>query len=556
MTKQPNGLDLYKVATEEKIQKKYLDLTFIDEALLPVKQFPLECLPPLLRSYVEDVIERTQCCVEYVVIPLIIMLASIIGKGCHIKPKALDDWRVVCNLWGGVIGDPGTLKSPACNEALFPLNHLENKSAELYEKEYKVYEQKIKVFKAQQKAIEVDLKKAAQNRDQEAINALEEESKALCSKCPISPRHRRYKVGDITVEKLQALLSASPRGLLVVNDELAALWSSFNRKGHETSRSFYLQSWDGNTDCIVDRIIRGTVRSPETCLSIYGTTQPDKIEEALKKNTEALSNDGFFQRFQLFVMPEPHTWCFVDKPPKIEVRERLLQLCIFLSDVDFKTLGAKTDPILQGEQKEKAPYFNFSPQAQSVFNDWLQALENKRMDEPQGIIKEHLSKYRSLVPSLALILELLKGADARISNSNYKVDNVSLGSLNNAIKICDYLESHMRRIYGLVFREGVTQGKNQSDADVFFSWLLKKHRESNGQTVFSKRYLLRYASPKFRSLKVLLPLIKDLLVMSKIEEVKDAKEESYRLLVTEENDLSNQDKNLKNSQPNLVEVEI
>ena len=51
--------------------------------------------------------------------------ASVVGRKVAIRPKRRDDWTVVPNLWGTIIGRPGTLKSPALQEALRPLSLLE-----------------------------------------------------------------------------------------------------------------------------------------------------------------------------------------------------------------------------------------------------------------------------------------------------------------------------------------------------------------------------------------------------------------------------------------------
>ena len=60
------------------------------------------------------------------------------------------------------------------------------------------------------------------------------------------------------------------------------------------------------------------------------------------------------------------------------------------------------------------------------------------------MIREHLSKYRKLMPSLALLFHLIDLADRKQANG------ISTDNALKACAICDYLESHARRIYGLV----------------------------------------------------------------------------------------------------------
>ncbi len=76
-------------------------------------------------------------------------------------------------------------------------------------------------------------------------------------------------------------------------------------------------------------------------------------------------------------------------------------------------------------------------------------------DDP--IILEHLGKYRSLMPSLALIFHLIEIADG-ISKGQ-----VSEECAIQSIVCCEYLESHARRIYGMVTNSGELHGIKLSE---------------------------------------------------------------------------------------------
>lgn len=68
-----------------------------------------------------DVAERMQCPVDFIAVAAIVATAGIIGAGCAVKPKKNDDWLVIPNLWGSVVGRPGMLKTPAISEAMINL---------------------------------------------------------------------------------------------------------------------------------------------------------------------------------------------------------------------------------------------------------------------------------------------------------------------------------------------------------------------------------------------------------------------------------------------------
>ena len=70
------------------------------------------------------------------------------------------------------------------------------------------------------------------------------------------------------------------------------------------------------------------------------------------------------------------------------------------------------------------------------------------------IILEHLAKYRSLMPSLALIFHLIDCAD-----SGRDPEPISEAAARTAADWCDYLESHARRIYSLALNTGKRGGE-------------------------------------------------------------------------------------------------
>src|SRR5687767_860978 len=83
-----------------------------------VHEFASELLPESLRSWITDIAERMQCPLDFPAVAAMVCLAAIVGRQIGIRPKRHDDWLVVPNLWGAVIGRPGLLKSPALAEPM------------------------------------------------------------------------------------------------------------------------------------------------------------------------------------------------------------------------------------------------------------------------------------------------------------------------------------------------------------------------------------------------------------------------------------------------------
>jgi len=80
----------------------------------------------------------------------------------------------------------------------------------------------------------------------------------------------------------------------------------------------------------------------------------------------------------------------------------------------------------------------FSDEAQDTFSVWHEQLETRlRSGDLHPMMEAHLSKYRKLVPSIALVLHLSESLQGP----------VSLLALERAIAWAEYLEPHAQRIY-------------------------------------------------------------------------------------------------------------
>ena len=235
-------------------------------------------------------------------------------------------------------------------------------------------------------------------------------------------------------------MSENPRGILYFRDELVGFLVNLDREDRKGDRSFHLEAWVGDGNHTTDRIGRGTIDTSNLCESVFGGIQPSKLISYLSAAVKNIENDGLIQRFQVLVYPdEPQDWQLIDQYPDHEAKNRAFAVFERLAEMDFCANGATL------EEGEKAPHFHFAPDAQGFFYDWLTAHERKlRRNGEEPIMIEHLAKFRSLMPSLALIFHLIEVADGTASGP------VTLRSTQLAAQWCEYLETHARRIYGLV----------------------------------------------------------------------------------------------------------
>jgi hypothetical protein len=401
----------------------------LQSELPEVQPFCEDLLPISFRTFVRDAAERMQVPMDYCAVVVLLCLAGCVSRRATIQPKANDTgWIVVPNLWGGIIAPPGFLKSPVIQAATQPLNQIQdgwrrdhNEALQRYAETKEEFELQISAWKEQYKR---NLKsgKSAPERPTEK---------------PQEPVSKRLIVNDATFEALHQTMSENPAGILVIRDELTGWWSTLDRTGREGERAFCLQAWNGNTGHTIDRIGRGTIHVDACCMSMVGGIQPGRLRfylaDALR---DGPSNDGLIQRFQLLVWPETDSeWKYVDRPPDPAIEAQIKQIFKTLVELDH----------------ENPLQFRFDAGAQRLFIEWLTDLEAKiRGNDLHPALVSHVSKYRKLVPALALLFELADRAASGDEITNGPDLLVSLEHTKQAAAFCDYLESHAFRIYSCV----------------------------------------------------------------------------------------------------------
>ncbi len=276
--------------------------TPLPSTLPAVAPFDADLLPESLQAWVMDIAQRMNCPPDFVAVAAVVSLSSLIGARCTVRPKRKDDWRLVPNLWGAVIGRPGVKKSPALNEAMQPLHMAETLDRERWQEDYTAWQIDAQVAEM---AADANKKLASKEAAKNPAKAREFLSKSL--DIGQEPQRRRFVVQDFSIEKLHEIISQEVNGLglLVFRDELHGLLTSLDRQGQEGARGFLLTAYDGNQGYGMERIGRGSVYAERVCLSLLGGIQPAKLQSYVR---DACSNgagdDGLLQRFSLAVWPD------------------------------------------------------------------------------------------------------------------------------------------------------------------------------------------------------------------------------------------------------------
>jgi putative DNA primase/helicase len=398
-----------------------------------VPEFPLDLLPDALRPYIADAAHRAKFSPAFAAVGCMAALGSVIGRKLGIRLKQYDDWTEYANVWGGIIGPPSALKSPAIRAAMKAFKGLQVAADDVHAKRMTEYLKEMEIFKLRKDAKKKAKVKALQKNPDGQIDlddAVE----------PEAPPQRTYWTSDVTAERLGELLAENPSGLLVERDELSSLLVTLEDERSATARGLYLSGWSGQEGYRFDRIMRGTTVLPKFALSVVGGIQPGPLARYVRGAFSGERADGLLQRFQLLVWPEHEPFDYIDRYPDRDAAWLAREVFERADTFDAEAIGAHdsfgNDP----------PFVHLSDAAQSLFVAWYtDFMRTRRAAESEGgegaAIAAHFGKYPGLVGKLALILHVADEPDAK---------EVSERTLLKALAWIDYLTPHARRVYHAV----------------------------------------------------------------------------------------------------------
>lgn len=230
------------------------------------------CAPTLI-NLVERAVHATDWPVEFLAAPLLSTLGSCIGtaRALHLTST----WTERSALWTGIIGTPGSGKTPAMDFIVKPFLAMQAAFHDRWKAEVADYTADLAYWESQPKS-------------------------AKGSKPDGPPAQRKLLVTDTTLEALVAILEKNPRGVLMLRDELLGWLLSFNqyKKNGGADRQMWLSIWSGG-DFTIDRKqedYSAFITNP--FVGVTGGIQPDRLR-ALRDGAE----DGLVDRF-LFFYPE------------------------------------------------------------------------------------------------------------------------------------------------------------------------------------------------------------------------------------------------------------
>ncbi len=375
--------------------------------------FPVEVLPWPVSTYIIEGAEAMGCDPSYIALP-ILSAAAAIGNSRRIKLK--ESWKEPAIIWTGIVGDSGSMKSPAIDLAMRPLRRMQSEAFRVYESEMEQYQKDLAEY-------ELAVKRC-------------KKSDPLPDK-PIEPVAKRFYCGDITIEALAGLLKDAPRGLLLARDELSGWLKSFNaykKKGGDDAQ--WLELHRAGT-LLVDRKsgVPKTIHIPNASVSVCGGIQPGILEAALGR--EHFEN-GLAARLLLAMPPrrvKRGTEAEIDETLRWQIDavfERLLDMKM-ISD-EFGGLGPVDLPL--------------TVEGQIAWIEFYDEHAAQQAEIAGGDLAAAWSKLEGYAARLALIVHCLRMAagDESLTTGDY----IDADSVAAAVTITRWFGQETRRVYGML----------------------------------------------------------------------------------------------------------
>lgn len=392
--------------------------------------FPADVLPEPVRAFVTDAAKAIGCDASYIALPLLSALAAAIGNTHRIELKR--GWTEPAILWTAIVGESGTLKTPAFKLAMKPTRKTQATA-------FKEHAAELVQWKNQSLRYEVELGnwKRQSAKGHGDIGDPPEE--------PTRPVATRYIVSDTTTEALAPILLANPRGVLLARDELAGWLGSFDRyakAGKAGADSAHWLSMHNGEAMTIDRKtgIPPTIHVPSASVSITGGIQPGILARALGQEHH---ESGMAARM-LFAMPprKGKQWTEADVDVDTEaavaaVFERLFGLTMEVDPDSADPLSPDERPrLLRLSDDGKAAWVRF-------YNEHV-----TEQEELSGDLAAAWSKLEGYAARLALVVHLTRCAagDASLRNPAL-VDEASVAA---GVVLVRWFANEARRVYAIL----------------------------------------------------------------------------------------------------------
>ena len=395
-----------------------VDITVLRLNRRPPPAFPLRLLGDDWSRWVVNAAAASAAPIDYVIAPLVSAASALIGNARW--AQAGGGWVEPPHLWCASVGDSGSSKSPGAD----PL--MRHVIPAMEQRMSADFPDRLRDFKAQAEAAEA-------RREQWGRDVRTATKQGNPPPLPpegidlVEPEAPRLRLNDSTIEKVGLILAkASPKGLLMVRDELAGFLLGMNSY-NESGRAFWLEAYGGRPYRVERVKAPLPINVRHLAVSWYGGTQPERLAEILRE-----ADDGLLARFCWF-WPDPVPFQLTKAAPNIafavDAFDRLRML----------EMTAGTDGL-------EPVYVPLEERALPLMESFAREMQAQQQ-EAAGLMRSALGKGRGLALRLSLVLEhLWWAADAGIAPPPRVISERAFVAA--AELVAHYLVPMAARVYG------------------------------------------------------------------------------------------------------------
>ncbi len=343
-------------------------------------------------------------------------MASAVGNARTIALHA--SWHEPAILWVTVVAPSGSGKSPALELVTRPA---ERRDAEALREHKEAMKEHAAALAVHEKAM----------RGWERASG-KGNLTATPPAAPEAPVCERFVTSDVTFEGLAAMLAASPRGMLLACDELAA-WLNFGRYsangGRAASEAARWLPMHRAQPLKVDRKTAPPIRVERAALTVSGLVQPGVLAAAL---TSTDFDSGLVARLLLSMPPIPtRRWQPGGIPPMVERKYSAMVEKLYGLEIDEDEHGVAVPRALALDE-----------QASELWASFYDSLNADMVGQDERA-RAMMSKVEACCARLALVVHL-----GRVAAGEGAIANViDSESMDRGIRLANWFRREAERVY-------------------------------------------------------------------------------------------------------------
>lgn len=364
--------------------------------------FPLHCLPPMTRKWVEEESRAMNVDPSYLAMSILTLVSAIIGAKYELDLGG--GWRTNDTIWTFLIGNSSAKKSPCISLCLSLIIDKERelrqenmKAQDDYELALSDYQTKLKAFSRRKSTDE----------------------KEELPKKPTRPPEKVLAVtGDFTMNGLIKAAADNPEGFLIAADEVSTILNAQNttKKG-EPMLGELSKFYKGDSSKTQFKHNDNNVYAARCLAAILTAGTPGNVRNLIA-GTENASN-GFTSRMLMIYPPMPEQFCFeqVNEQTIVNVKS-VLEYLIDLRPASMD--GINREEITYEGSRPHTIRLDESGGVVSRWCNWREDIFNKTKQSNDELEASLLGKSEELLPRLALLLHIIKAAERCIAEGKPK----------------------------------------------------------------------------------------------------------------------------------------